>query len=312
MLTNEVEKGKLKCHRYWPDAEANEDAAEITQAPSVTHGDITVELKSKETFEHYIVRTFRLSNLGTFREVKQYQYIVWPDHGVPLTTGEVLSFRAAIRDYETQDKPWVVHCSAGVGRTGTFMAIDTMLNKAAARAEDMSIDDLVKTFRMQRNYMVQTDLQYVFVHNAVHDAFEKLLQSERQLSLQSSQLNEEARQKREEELEELKKEIAERKAQQQAEYEELLHEISHGSSSVDNANIVAKITGGVSTKIKSLQSTHGKWMENYQKYEAKRKEVTEAWEEAEKGEYGVDVGMSESETFAEGLRMQGIIPNPGN
>eukprot|EP00912_Choanoflagellata_sp_UC4_P001679 UC4_evm1s1068 len=350
MLTNEVENGKLKCHRYWPDVntsgsegkkierisaadseskpdeaavnfeskphESAEITAQLTDAalevleekPFEMYGDIKVQLIKKETFQHYIVRTFTINFEGETRECKQYHYIVWPDHGVPLTTQEILGFRAAIRDYETQSKPWIVHCSAGVGRTGSFIAIDSMLNRAAARWEDMNIDDLLKAFRMARNYMIQTDLQFIFVHTAIFDALEGMLQSEREKSSEKAQLNDAALTKRKAEIELLKTEMAERQAAKQAEYNKLLQEIHHGASSVENANTVAKITGGVTTKIKSLQSTEGKWMENYKKYEAKRLEATKAWEAAEQDSYGVDEGMTETEAFAEGLRAQGIIP----
>ena len=84
MITNEIENNKLKCHRYWPDESVNNELA---------YGDIVVKTLEQEAVRTYISRRFSLRRGGKTREVLHFQYVVWPDHGVPQTTAEILDFR---------------------------------------------------------------------------------------------------------------------------------------------------------------------------------------------------------------------------
>lgn len=119
MVTNEIEKNRMKCHRYWPDP---------TSSPPVKknqYGAVFVTHLNTVPHKHFMVRTFEVEFEGEKRNLKQFAYTSWPDHGVPLTTQELLGFRNAIRSSVTKPEvPQVIHCSAGVGRTGTYIALD--------------------------------------------------------------------------------------------------------------------------------------------------------------------------------------------
>jgi len=166
MVTNEIEGNKLKCHRYWPTRES----------PTETYGLVQVTLVEEEVKGTYIHRRMELVCNGVTAHLDHYQYTVWPDHGVPNTTGEILSFRKEIRKkFPTGGSPMLVHCSAGVGRTGTFIVIDTMMARMERLENDLNIKNLVKTIRKSRNYLVQTLIQYHFCHRAILEMIEKSL-----------------------------------------------------------------------------------------------------------------------------------------
>ena len=104
------------------------------------------------------------------REVKQFQYTAWPDHGVPDYPGPFLQFLRRINSMNPQDSgPMITHCSAGVGRTGAFIVIDSMLERMK-HEKTIDVYGHVTCLRAQRNYMVQTEDQYVFIHEALLEA----------------------------------------------------------------------------------------------------------------------------------------------
>ncbi|KAL9973643.1 hypothetical protein ACROYT_G020124 [Oculina patagonica] len=156
MLTNLQERHKLKCHKYWPDETHD-------------YGDISVMLVKSEHYSDYKIRTFNVKRESEKeeREVKQFHFTVWPDHGVPEYPTALLAFRRRIRAYNPADAgPLVVHCSAGVGRTGTFMVIDSMLDRIKAEST-IDIYNFVAYLRTRRTAMVQTEEQYTFCHDAI-------------------------------------------------------------------------------------------------------------------------------------------------
>lgn len=108
-------------------------------------------------------------------KVVQLAYTAWPDHGVPATTKEILQFRRDVHKIHQEFKtgPIVTHCSAGVGRTGTFIGLDRFLD-ACLKKVDVDITDIVTDMRSCRNLMVQSQIQFVYLFLACLDGLERL------------------------------------------------------------------------------------------------------------------------------------------
>ncbi|KAG1702048.1 Tyrosine-protein phosphatase Lar [Nymphon striatum] len=160
MMTKLEERSRVKCDQYWP------------ARGSDSYGDVTITLKDVQDLATYCIRTFQLSKEGfkDFREVKQFQFTAWPDHGVPDHPTPFLMFLRRVRAINPSEAgPMVVHCSAGVGRTGAFIVIDSMLERIR-HEKSVDIYGHVTCLRAQRNYMVQTEDQYIFIHDALLEA----------------------------------------------------------------------------------------------------------------------------------------------
>ncbi|ESN89995.1 hypothetical protein HELRODRAFT_116629 [Helobdella robusta] len=166
MVTNLVENGRHKCDIYWPDAGSSK------------YGDIVVQLKHLEGYADYKIRTFAVassSNGAETREVIQLHFTTWPDNGVPLHPTALLELRKRItnkNDANFTEHPIVVHCSAGVGRTGTYIALDSLLEQAE-QEKRVDVFGCVNNMRNQRVNMVQTVEQYIFIYDALLEALEK-------------------------------------------------------------------------------------------------------------------------------------------
>uniref|UniRef100_A0A8C9F1K6 protein-tyrosine-phosphatase n=1 Tax=Pavo cristatus TaxID=9049 RepID=A0A8C9F1K6_PAVCR len=160
MMTKLEEKSRIKCDQYWPGRGTD------------TYGMIQVTLLDTIELATFCVRTFSLHKNGSSekREVRQFQFTAWPDHGVPEYPTPFLAFLRRVKTCNPPDAgPIVVHCSAGVGRTGCFIVIDAMLERIK-HEKTVDIYGHVTLMRSQRNYMVQTEDQYSFIHDALLEA----------------------------------------------------------------------------------------------------------------------------------------------
>nr|XP_034313029.1 uncharacterized protein LOC105342354 [Crassostrea gigas] len=154
MLTNVEENGVMKCNKYWPDTED-------------MYGIYHVKMEKEETSANYTVRTFHISLSGKAKTVTHFHFTAWPDKGVPRNVTSIVDFRNKVVNYEDDLKgPLLIHCSAGVGRTGTFMALDFLI-KQGEREGFVDVISCVASMRHQRVHVVQTVEQYVFLHDAL-------------------------------------------------------------------------------------------------------------------------------------------------
>ncbi|KAB7496168.1 Tyrosine-protein phosphatase non-receptor type 11 [Armadillidium nasatum] len=166
MTTKEVERGKNKCNKYWPDNDTTKE-----------FGKIVVKNINESSNNDYILREFSVLNDEEERKIYHYHFTAWPDHGVPSDPGCVLNF---LHDVNRRQEdipgagPYVVHCSAGIGRTGTFIVIDMILDQIKRLGLDCEIDiqRTIQMVRSQRSGMVQTEAQYKFVYLAVQHHIE--------------------------------------------------------------------------------------------------------------------------------------------
>jgi len=181
MLTKTNENGRKKCHQYYPEKEEGEEGME--------YGDIKIELLSmqEDNKNAIFTRTYALTRPktgGTRKTVVHYQYLGWPDHLVPENTAGI---RALIGNIEQQmaethsTGPIVVHCSAGIGRTGTFCTIHIQIQRLRKHMQSspdqpfaFEIYNIVKELRKQRTGMVQQPEQYRFCYEAILDESKKL------------------------------------------------------------------------------------------------------------------------------------------
>ncbi|KAL3867981.1 hypothetical protein ACJMK2_040822 [Sinanodonta woodiana] len=165
MLTNLTEGSGRKCMQYWPDEE------------SVDFGKINVQLIQTDQFSDFTIRTMKVKtndclDEGDSRVIKQFHFTAWPDKSVPRYSSSMVHFRHKI--YTTKEEgnfsgPLVVHCSAGVGRTGTFIEIDFLVKQAQAQGT-VNVTSCLEILRNQRILMIQTLDQFIFVHEVLVEA----------------------------------------------------------------------------------------------------------------------------------------------
>jgi netrin-G3 ligand len=159
MLTKLEEDGRLKCHQYWPETETQ------------YYDDICVTpLKEVQILPDYIIRKFTIKAPGTKEErlVSQWHYLMWPDHGVPQHPYSLLNFIHKSSINPPEAGPIIIHCSAGVGRTGTYIALYSLW-LMMQKEDKVDVYDTVQNLRYHRCMMVQTESQYIFIYEALLD-----------------------------------------------------------------------------------------------------------------------------------------------
>ncbi|XP_071139568.1 receptor-type tyrosine-protein phosphatase alpha-like isoform X19 [Mytilus edulis] len=169
MLTNLIELGQIKCKKYWPDENKTE-----------RFGNIYVKFDYQETFADFILTNLivtkkslrwkdsRVHVDNARLQVKHLQFTSWPDRDVPKYVTTLVEFHSKVNSLR-HEGPLLVHCSAGVGRTGTFIGIDYLMDQADSEGR-VNIYKCVEKMRIARPNMVQTPDQYVFLHQALAEA----------------------------------------------------------------------------------------------------------------------------------------------
>uniref|UniRef100_A0A4X2KTK4 Receptor-type tyrosine-protein phosphatase eta n=1 Tax=Vombatus ursinus TaxID=29139 RepID=A0A4X2KTK4_VOMUR len=176
MLTKCVEQGRTKCEEYWPSKQTQ------------NYGDITVGIISEIILPEWTIRDFTVKNTSESHPLRQFHFTSWPDHGVPDTTDLLINFRYLVNDYMKQsppESPVLVHCSAGVGRTGTFIAIDRLIHQME-NENAVDVYGIVYDLRLHRPLMVQTEDQYVFLNQCVWDIIKSQKDSKADLIYQNT------------------------------------------------------------------------------------------------------------------------------
>ncbi|XP_036375557.1 phosphatidylinositol phosphatase PTPRQ [Megalops cyprinoides] len=159
MLTQCFEKGRIRCHQYWPE----------DNKPVTVFGDIVITKLTEDVFPDWTVRVLKVERHGDYMVVNHFNFTSWPEHGVPESSTTLIQFVKSIRANRGQDNTtMVVHCSAGVGRTGVFIALDHLIQHV--RDHDfVDVYGLVAELRSERMCMVQNLAQYMFLHQSTLD-----------------------------------------------------------------------------------------------------------------------------------------------
>ncbi|XP_023557082.1 tyrosine-protein phosphatase non-receptor type 20 [Octodon degus] len=165
MVTRNIEDGITKCHNYWPISQ--EEPLELTQ--------FRICLKNYQILAFFIIRMFQVVNksTGTSLTVKHLQFTNWADHGIPASTDCFIKYVRYVRKSHCTG-PMVVHCSAGVGRTGVFICADVAFC-AIEKNYLFDITNIVTQMREQRYGMIQTKEQYCFTYEIILKVLRKLL-----------------------------------------------------------------------------------------------------------------------------------------
>ena len=166
MLTKISERGVNLCHQYWPSSR-----------PTQTYGIVIVDILEVLELRHCIIQSFKIKRMfeGKSRIVKHFQFLSWPENNIPDYPASLITYTRRIRNYVKKsevDTPILVHCDSGIGRTGSWIAIDILWDKL--EWDDTSIDvfGCCCLLNMQRRHMIQHITQYMFVHKTVKELTE--------------------------------------------------------------------------------------------------------------------------------------------
>ncbi|XP_077328079.1 phosphatidylinositol phosphatase PTPRQ isoform X3 [Lithobates pipiens] len=159
MLTQCFEKGRIRCHQYWPE----------DNKPVTVFGDIVITKVVEDVQIDWTIRDLKVERHGDFMMVRQCNFTSWPEHGVPENTTALIHFVKMVRGSRPHENtPTIVHCSAGVGRAGLFIALDHLIQHINHH-DFVDIYGLVAELRSERMCMVQNLAQYIFLHQCVLD-----------------------------------------------------------------------------------------------------------------------------------------------
>eukprot|EP00049_Salpingoeca_infusionum_P015791 m.309989 g.309989 ORF g.309989 m.309989 type:complete len:732 (+) comp15947_c0_seq2:264-2459(+) len=248
MVTNEVEKDRLKCHRYWPAEEG-----------TIQFGNVFVTPRGSEVHPTFVKRTFEVKAGAEVREVMQVQYTAWPDHGVPATTKEMINFRNFVKGLQgAHPGPLLTHCSAGVGRTGTFLGLDRFLDACVA-LDTVTILSIVEDMRNSRNFMVQSQIQFMYLHLVCLEGLQQMYTAVNK-ALQRMEMSQ--AQREEEEI----KEVAEALEQQQDAFDTIKRRkkarVVSAMDVFEDTSLEAAKAVSASARLSSLEQTAAKdWKE---------------------------------------------------
>ncbi|XP_073996604.1 protein tyrosine phosphatase 10D isoform X2 [Rhodnius prolixus] len=157
MLTRCIEKGREKCDHYWP-----------YDTMPVYYGDISVTILNDSHYPDWSITEFIMARGDTQRVIRHFHFTTWPDFGVPNPPTTLVRFVRAFRErISPEQRPIVVHCSAGVGRSGTFIALDRILQSLNHGTDHVDIFGIVWAMRKERVWMVQTEQQYICIHQCL-------------------------------------------------------------------------------------------------------------------------------------------------
>ncbi|XP_055605738.1 tyrosine-protein phosphatase non-receptor type 61F isoform X2 [Uranotaenia lowii] len=174
MLNKLIEKKQIKCHLYWPEKTGEDHKLDLPEVQ------LAVEYLKCVEYKNFCKRTFRLTDLESSksREVVQFHYTTWPDFGIPSSPVAFLQFLKEVRESGTLDKdvgPPIIHCSAGIGRSGTFCLVDCCLVLIDKEGEDkVSVQDVLLELRRYRMGLIQTVDQLFFSYQAIIEGMKRM------------------------------------------------------------------------------------------------------------------------------------------
>ncbi|XP_054164999.1 tyrosine-protein phosphatase non-receptor type 2-like isoform X2 [Oppia nitens] len=171
MLNRLVERGQIKCHKYWPNGKEDDDCDELT----FTDVNLKVAFIEETKSRNYIIRKFLLTDLESqqSREIFHFHYTSWPDFGLPESPASFLEYLYAVRGSGALDLkdygPPVIHCSAGIGRSGTLCLVDSCLVmiEKYGRTDSVNLIDILLDMRKYRKGLIQTPEQLRFSYLAI-------------------------------------------------------------------------------------------------------------------------------------------------
>lgn len=172
MLTRVTENSRIKCYKYWP-----------AESKSKRFGLFSVKLVNKDKEHGLCSRLIHLIKHGETdeeREIAHFQYKDWPDHGLPSSAATFRHLLHLVDSCHDRRGPILVHCSAGIGRTGTFCAVHTITQNLDRHHHEhlngepepeFNVFDTILKLRLNRVGMVQTRDQFEFCHQAVLEEY---------------------------------------------------------------------------------------------------------------------------------------------